>query len=264
MFTPTCVSADSDLRLRHFGSGRPAKVCLRALWLPVSQASVRRLDHQAASLPEVFSPFDGCMTVALLPSASKFAEPESDSSPFDRFAASQFTFLRARCRAVHLFTGLPPLFQHPGFACFRLKAACSACALLTLRVSRCFQRFTPTTVTCQAFSILAPSLGFAPSESVLAVSRTPLGLPCPSFPLLSRLGSKALPLFLLYASGVVPYACLERIPFTCRQHRLLPQVPHFRRLHRCKHFQVGPQEMSFLRCLHRSKNADIATGARIA
>jgi len=36
-------------------------------------------------------------------------------------------------------------------------------------------------VTCRAFSIPAPSLGFSPSESVLAVSRTPLGSPCPSF-----------------------------------------------------------------------------------
>lgn len=76
-----------------------------------------------------------------------------------------------------------------------------------------YQRFTPTVVTCRAFSIPAPSLGFAPSESVLAVSRTPLGSPCPSFPSSLRLGIKASPPFLLFASGVALYARLETSSF---------------------------------------------------
>jgi len=76
-----------------------------------------------------------------------------------------------------------------------------------------FGRFTPTSVTCRSFSIPAPSLGFTPSESVLAVSRTPLGLPCPSFPSSLRLGIKASPLFLLFASDVALYVRLETSSF---------------------------------------------------
>jgi len=76
-----------------------------------------------------------------------------------------------------------------------------------------FGRFTPTLVTCRSFSIPAPSLGFSPSESVLAVSRTPLGLPCPSFPSSLRLGIKASPLFLLFASDVALYPRPETSSF---------------------------------------------------
>jgi len=182
-----------------FGSGRSAKVCLRVPWLPVPQASVRRLDRQAASLPEVFCPFDGCMTAALLPSASEFAVPEFDSSPFDGLAATLST---SRVRVLPVESGL-----------FSLRPFDVACFALFHRRLDLFGRFAPTVVTCRAFSIPAPSLGFAPSESVLAVSRTPLGLPCPSFPSSLRLGIKASPPFLLFASGVALYARPETSSF---------------------------------------------------
>lgn len=42
-------------------------------------------------------------------------------------------------------------------------------------------RSAPAAVTCRTFCIPAPSMGFAPSESVLSASRTPFGSPCPSF-----------------------------------------------------------------------------------
>jgi hypothetical protein len=38
-------------------------------------------------------------------------------------------------------------------------------------------------LACQAYSIPTASLGSSPSESVHILSRTPLGWPCPSFPL---------------------------------------------------------------------------------
>ncbi len=71
--------------------------------------------------------------------------------------------------------------QRSGFACSRLEAACSACALWRRVLRAVLQRCAPTSVTCQVFSTLAPFMGFAPAESVLAVSRTPFGSPCPSF-----------------------------------------------------------------------------------
>lgn len=123
------------------------------------QVSVRSLARQVASLPEVFAPFNGLESAALLHGVSFFAAPE----------------VRPR------FDTPAPFFQRPEFACFRLKAACSACALATSRVSRTFARSAPTAVSCRAFSIPAPFVGFAPSEFVLAVSRTPSGSPCPSF-----------------------------------------------------------------------------------
>lgn len=93
-------------------------------------------------------------------------------------------------------------FQRPGFACCRLTAACSACALWRRVLHAGSQRCAPTRFTCQVFSTLAPSLGFAPAEFAFPVSRTPSGLPCPSFccPSGRRAGCVA-------AAKVVPCGC---------------------------------------------------------
>jgi len=40
----------------------------------------------------------------------------------------------------------------------------------------------PSATTSQAFSILAPSMGFCLQRFVRVLSRTPLGSPCPAFP----------------------------------------------------------------------------------
>jgi hypothetical protein len=119
-------------------------------------------------------------------------------------------FLRRRAQScaasLRTFAGF---FQRPGFACSRLEAACSACALWRCVLHAAEQRCAPTSVTCQVFSTLAPFLGFAPAESVLAVSRTPFGLPFPSFCCQARLSFE---LTLPSPSPFAPDADL-RVPF---------------------------------------------------
>jgi hypothetical protein len=63
-------SVHFDLRHRPSVSVAFPPTCSRALQVLVRQVLVQKLDRQAASLPEVFCPFDGRVTVALLSSAS--------------------------------------------------------------------------------------------------------------------------------------------------------------------------------------------------
>jgi len=74
----------------------------------VPQAFVQSLDRQAASLPEVFGPFDGRVTAVLLPSASEFAVPEPAVYANQKFALWP---------AFPRLPGFLLLSQRPGFAC---------------------------------------------------------------------------------------------------------------------------------------------------
>lgn len=148
---------------------------------------------------------------------------------------------------------------------------------LTMRVlPLVLQRLTPATVTCRAFSIPAPSLGFSPSESVLPVSRTPFGSPCPSFCWSVRTCPVTFGFTLQCCrqsgsccqdvASLLPSTLLSHQMLTCtlkwneflpsrRQRRLLPQDPHCFHCHCWQFLQRGAQEKSLPRRLHKSKNA---------
>lgn len=180
-------------------------------------------------------PSDGRVTAALLPSISEFAAPESTSA-FCSACALQ------PCRR-----SLSTSWVHR----FRSKAACSACAHFTSRVPHFFKCFAPTAVTCRAFSIPAPSLGFCPSELVLAMSRTPFRLAVPFFPLVRMTSPHRVAAILVIHLKAWIRLPHRKFPMPHQQFRLLLQVAC--RPHCCGWF-YAQQKKSLLPGLHESQN----------
>jgi len=117
------------------------------------------------------------------------------------------------------FDGLAALFQRPGFTCFRLKAACSACALLTLRVSRFSQMFRPVwafhTYRCHLPGLFHPGaiLGICPFRVCSRCKPDTFRFAVPFFPFVVASGHQSVTAFFAVRIGCCPVLTLETSSF---------------------------------------------------